>query len=152
MLRLCVAFLWAAVCVSAAGPANLSGNWQLNVAKTDWGARPKLVSVALHIDHSEPALKYSGTVIYSGEDARPFSFAGAIDGKEYPMDRSFGSGKVVIRRVDANTIESVFRSADGLSVETCRTSLAKNGRTLTRRVRMQTVGSTFTSTEIYDRR
>jgi hypothetical protein len=133
-------------------PANLSGSWELNVARTDWGSRPKPVSVTVYIEHSEPALKYSGTVIYSGEDARTFTFAGAIDGKEYPMDRSFATGRVVLKRVNANTIESVFRSKDGTSVETCHTTIAANGRTLTRKVRMRSEGVTYTATEMYERR
>ena len=153
MRALCVSVaIAAAVALAAAGPAaNLSGAWRLNVERSSWGARPKPVSVNLQVDHKEPALSYSGVVVYSGEDARPFSFTGAIDGKVYAMERSFGSGTVTIRRIDPLTIESIFRSEDGKAVETTRTSLAAGGKTLTRRIRLDAAGVSSVSTEIYDR-
>lgn len=152
MSRYTFAFLFVALGLGASEqPANLTGDWQLSVEKSDWGSRPKPVSVALHIDHKEPALTYSGVVIYSGEDTRTFSFAGAIDGKPYDMVRSFGPGTVVLRRVGVSTVESVFRTRDNTSVETTRTTLLPNGRTLTRRMRLQSPKGVSTSTEVYER-
>jgi hypothetical protein len=146
-----VAFLSFALNVAAAGQtADISGNWRLNVDRSDWGARPKPASVNLHIEHKEPALVYSGTVIYSGEDARGFSFSGAIDGKHYDMDRSFGAGTAVCRRLNASSFECVFRTGDG-TIETTRTVISANGRKLTRHIRLQAREGTSTSTEVYER-
>jgi hypothetical protein len=146
-----VAFLSFALGVCTGQTADMTGTWQLNLEKSAWGSRPKPISVTLHIEHKEPALKYSGTVMYAGEETRPFSFNGGIDGREYHMDRSFGTGTVVLHRVDPYSFESVFRTKDGSSVETTRTSIAQNRRTLTRRIRLQTAAGTTTSTEVYDR-
>jgi hypothetical protein len=140
-----------AVSVAAGQSSALSGSWRLNVDKSTWGTRPKPVSVTLLIEHKDPQLSYSGVVIYTGEDARPFAFSGAVDGKAYPMDRSFASGTVTMRRIDSLTIESVFRSEDGNFTETTRTSVTANGKTLTRRIKLQSSGAVSSSVEVYDR-
>jgi hypothetical protein len=145
------AFLSVAVISAAGQSADLSGDWRLNVGRSTWGSRPKPVSVILHINHHEPSLSYSGMVIYSSEDARPFSFEGAIDGKPHPMDRSFGAGTATLHRINALTFESVFRTRDGATTETTRTSISSDRKTLTRRIRVETAGVTSTSTEVYDR-
>ncbi|HWQ52629.1 MAG TPA: hypothetical protein VN442_03020 [Bryobacteraceae bacterium] len=146
------AFLSAALGVCAGQPANLTGTWHLNVAKSHWGSKPKPASVVLQIQHQEPALQYSGTVTEANEDGRSFTFTGAIDGKSYPMTGALGAGTAVLKRVDAATYETVFRSDDGTRKETARTSLSRNGRYLTRRIRLETPGDTKTWTEVYERR
>ena len=78
---------------------NLTGTWQLNVEKSHWGEMRRPTSVVIVIDHNEPTLHYSGSIVYANEDTRDFAFDGAIDGKAYPMTRSFGKGKAVLRRV-----------------------------------------------------
>ena len=149
--RWCVLALVCAGVSTAAGPASFSGNWRLNAQRSSWGTRPKPHSVALDIEHKEPAITYSGVVIYTGEDARPFTFSGVIDGKPYPMERSFGSGTAVVRRIDSLTIESVFRTPDGKYVETARTSITADGKTLFRRIRFEADGAVSVSTEAYSR-
>ena len=146
-----VAFLSAVLTLHAGDAVNVSGAWRLDLERSVWGSRPKPVSVALNIEHNEPALTYTGVVIYSGEDVRPFSFNGAIDGKPYEMNRSFGSGAVVLRRIDSVTFESIFRTKDSKWVETTRTYLMPDGKTLTRRIRLQSPNGISTSTEVYHR-
>jgi len=149
--RYAFAFLFAALAVNGANPADVTGSWRLNVDRSVWGSRPKPVSVTLHIQHNEPALSYTGVVIYSGEDMRPFSFTGAIDGKQYAMDRSLGPGTAVCRRVSTAAFECVFRASAGGAVEITRTSIGADGKRLTRRVQLQSSEGNSTSTEIYDR-
>jgi hypothetical protein len=148
---LTVAFLSLATNLTAADTVNMSGAWRLNVAKSHWGSRPKPVSVSLNIQHSEPELAYTGVIIYSGEEMRPFSFTGAIDGTPYAMARSFGSGTAVLRRTTPASFRSVFRTSDGTSVETTETSITPDRKTLIRRIRLVAPGLTSTSTEIYER-
>lgn len=132
--------------------ANLTGNWRLNIDKSDWGTKPKPLSVVLSIEHKEPILTYSGSVMYAGEDTRDFGFFGAIDGKPYTMARSFGNGTAVLRRIDSTTFDSVFRSTDGAYTETSRTTVSRDGKTLTRKLRLQTPEGTRSWTEVYERR
>ena len=67
------------------------------------------------------------------------------------MTRSYGVGSAVLRRIDGSTFEAVFRTADGEYVETARTSLSRNGATLTRKVQLKTPQGSSAWTEIYER-
>lgn len=147
------AFLAAAsFTIASAQPADFTGSWHLNVEKSRWGAVAKPLSVVLTIEHREPQLHYHGIVLYASEDTREFAFSGALDGAEYAMSRSFGDGMITLRRIDPWTIESTFRSADGLTVETAQTTIARSGRTLTRRLRVQGPDGRKSWTEYYEKR
>jgi len=147
--------VWASLFLGAllaAQPANLSGNWHLNVARSKWDNVNKPVSVLLVIEHQEPKLSYHGTVLYANEDQREFGFSGAIDGKPYPMTRSFGQGETVLVRVNDRTIDSTFRTHDGNYIETARTTVSRDGRTLERQLKLVSPEGTKKWTEIYERR
>lgn len=143
------ALLLAAVCL--AQPASLTGSWQLNVEKSRWGAVNKPVSVMLVIQHQEPALNYHGSVLYANEDHREFGFSGAVDGKPYPMSRSFGEGMITLTRLDRWTIDSVFRTHDGNYIETARTTVGRDGRTMQRSLKLVSPEGTKKWTEIYEK-
>lgn len=143
----------ALVCsLAAAQPASMSGNWHLNVEKSKWGSANKPVSVVLAIEHNDPAIHYTGNVTYASEDERPFAFSGSIDGKPYPMSRSFGEGLITVSRLDTHTVQSNFRSNDGAFTETARTTLSRDGRTLTRQLRVTSPEGEKKWTEVYEKR
>lgn len=130
---------------------SLTGAWTLNVEKSRWGGKPKPNSVVVHIEHNEPALKYRGTVVDATGESRDFSLEGVIDGKPYPIVASHGEGSLTIHRINETTIRSEFRTADGRYAETTRTTIASDGRTLTRRIRLRGPDGTRTWTEVYEK-
>lgn len=146
------AVLALAAGAAVAQPADLTGSWHLNVGKSRWGSMAKPISVVMTIEHREPRLDYHGVVQYANEDTREFTFSGSMDGSAYAMSRSFGDGMITLRRIDAWTFESVFRTTDGRFVETAQTTIARSGRTLTRRLRLQAPDGRKNWTEHYDRR
>lgn len=151
------AILAAAWQLAAAQVPDLSGTWQLNVAKSAWGKHPKPASAVITIEHHEPELKYSGTVIFptgvtGGEHARTFAFDGAIDGKEYPVTGTLGQGKMEFHRVNPAVVTSRFESSDGGLTETARTTLSPNGKTLVRDIHAKGPNGDESWTEVYDRR
>lgn len=75
-----------------------------------------------------------------------------MDGTSNAMSRSFGDGLITPRRIDAWTVESTFRTSGGLHVETARTTVARSGRTLTRRLRLQAPDGRKSWTEVYEKR
>jgi len=152
-VRRCLAILLMAAGASMAQVANLTGTWVLNVEKSGWGKlRPPLM-ITVTIDHQEPNLAYSGRLVSAeGEEAREFEFRGAIDGREYPLVRSFAEGKVVLRRVDARTLSSEFKSHDGLWTEFTRTSVSGDGRLMRRSVRREGPSGRLEWMEVYERR
>lgn len=145
----CLTLLWS---LCAAQPTSMTGNWHLNVEKSKWGSASKPVSVVVIIEHSEPSIHYHGNVTYANEDERPFAFTGSFDGKPYPMTRSFGDGLITLSRLDPFTVESVFRSNDGAYTETARTMLSRDGRTLTRQLRVTSPEGAKKWTEVYEKR
>ncbi len=144
----CLALFWS---LCAAQPANMSGSWRLNTEKSKWGTANRPVSVIVTIDHHEPSLNYQGVVLYPNEDERSFTFAGNFDGKPYPMSRSFGEGMITLTRVDNFTVESVFRTNDGSHSEVARTILSRDGRTLTRQLRVSAPDGVTKWTEVYEK-
>lgn len=132
--------------------SNLSGRWHLNVEKSTWGKKPRPQSSVVQITHQEPRLQYSGDVTgQAGEPNTTFSFEGDIDAKQHPVATPSGEGTIVYRRVDADTIESETRSNDGKFVETSRTSISKDGKTLTRKLQVKAPPGNVSWTEVYDR-
>lgn len=149
---------WIAVLALLALPAwtsdipDLGGVWKLNVEKSSWGKMKQPVAVVLEINQSQLSLSYSGTVTYVNEESRDFAFSGAIDGNEYPMTRSYGTGKCLFRRMSFAGIESVFRSDDGQYVETARMILSRDGKIMTRYLSLKSPEGDRTWTEVYERR
>ena len=131
---------------------NLSGTWHLNVEKSKWGKHRKPVSVVVNVEHNEPVLKYMGTVIDADGDSRTISFDEKIDGKEYSTETGSGPGKISVSRSDANTLTVLVRSDDGRLVQTVRTTLSGDGKTLTRRLNLKAPDGQQTWTEVYEKR
>ena len=153
-LSLCVLLTIPVACSPLVGapPPDLSGFWVLNVQKSAWGPVRKPLGAFVEIDHKEPSIAYSGKITYQDEEAREFHFAGAADGKEYPMNRSFGNGKVTIRRAGDRVLDSTFKSGDGRYIETAQTTLSRDGTVLTRRLTLETPAGKQRWTEVYERR
>lgn len=149
--------LAAAWQLAAAQVPDLSGTWQLNVAKSVWGKHPKPAGAVITIEHHEPELKYSGTVMFptgvtGGEHARTFTFDGAIDGKEYPVTGTLGPGKMEFHRENPAIVTSRFQSSDGSLTETARTTLSPDGKVLVRDIHAKGPNGDESWTEVYDRR
>ena len=135
----------------AAQFANLTGTWHLNVEKSRWGKRRKPVSVVVKIEHKEPALKYSGMVVDANSESRAIAFDEKIDGKEHPAETAYGPGKIIVNRVDATTLTVLLKSDDGRLVQTSRTTVSRDGKTLTRRLNLKLPDGEQTWTEIYEK-
>ena len=144
-----LALAWSA---SASQSQTFTGNWHLNVEKSRWGSTSKPLTVIIIIDHREPQIQYHGTVTYANESTRTFGFTGSFDGKPYKMTRSFGDGMITLHRVDEATFDSTFHTDDGQYTETARTSISRDGKTLTRKLSVRSPEGTKSWTEVYDKR
>lgn len=143
---LAIALLWADTAVP-----NLTGTWNLNVAKSSWGKKAKPQSVVVNVTHTEPQLKYSGTSTDANGNPSAFDVETTIDGQEHPVKTSYGPGKMVLKRVNPYTISSEFRSDDGKVSESATTTVSRDGRTLTRRMHTKGPEGEATWTEVYDK-
>ncbi len=68
------------------------------------------------------------------------------------MSRSFGEGEITLVRVNDRTVDSTFRTYDGNYIETARTTISRDGRTLERQLKLVSPEGTRKWTEIYERR
>lgn len=133
------------------GWADFSGIWRLNVEKSRWGQGTRPGNVIIVIENHGAGIKYRGAVTYSSEDVRVFEFAGAFDDKPYRMSRSYGDGNIRLHRVDAYTFEATFITDNGRYSETTRTSISHDGKSLTRKVSVQSLDGNQSWTEVYEK-
>jgi len=141
------------VLCAAPAPANFSGTWVLDGNQSKWGDHQRPTSIVINIAHQEPTFKYTGEEIKPGEEqAREFSFDGAIDGKSYPVRGPGQEGSMYYKRVDARTVDSVFTSNDRTVVEQARTSISADGKRLTREMKVKEPGRVESWTEVYVRK
>jgi hypothetical protein len=131
---------------------NLAGVWVMDVQKSVWGEMQKPESVVLEIIRNGNEIRYSGVVTYQNQDTRPFAFDGAMDGREYPVVRSYGSGKLVMNRKSSTTLESVYTSDTGVYVETARMVISLDGKHMTRYMSLRYPLGLRSWVEVYNRR
>jgi hypothetical protein len=135
--------------VCLAQVADLSGVWKLNVEQSRWGSRPKVVSCMVTIEHREPEVRYFGTVVDASQELRHFDFSGTVDGRVHPVNTAFGEGTARLTRVDARTIRAELKSNDGRATQVITTSLSRDGKVLTRRLKLKDANGSASWTEVY---
>jgi len=148
-------FLLAAVLlpdISPAQVADMSGTWVLNKKRSSWGSSVRPFDVYMRIDHREPLLKYDGTVTYANEGTREFAYDGAIDGQPRTAARPAGSGTMTHQRIGPREFKTEFRVTGGHYVQTVDTVISRDGKTLTRSLRIETSEGVSRWTEVYDRK
>jgi hypothetical protein len=151
MLKQTILLILAVLCLGCVQAQNMSGTWKLNVEKSDWRGVRRPLSVVVTIEHQEPILKYSGWVTYPDSPPRGFSFNGAIDGKPYPTLRSYGPGSSQMKRLRWDSVESDFRSDDGIFREGAKTIVSADGRQMTRHLYLNSLNAREDWTEIYEK-
>ena len=145
----------AAACLTfamlAADAPSFTGDWRLNAQKSTWGHKPKPTNVIVKIEGADPDFRYSGTITGANGDQTSFHVACPVDGNEHPVTTSYGAGRMTIRRVNAHTAVSTFRSDDGKYQETATTTISPDSRELTRRMESKAPDGSATWVEVYER-
>ena len=107
--------------VHGAGTDPQSGTWKMNLEKSTFvsgGPQPKGETVV--IEEIDDGIKVNSSA--------GFQYTAKYDGKDYPMTGSAAANSVVLRRIDANTIETI-RKKDGNVVTSNITFISKDGKT-----------------------
>ncbi len=152
-LRTVVGFLACGLLLADSAGPNMSGTWILNAGASKWGKHTRPTSIVIKIEEQGSTFNYSGEVIKPNEEeAREFSFKGALDGKSYPAKGPGGEGTMAFKRIDARTVESLYTSNDKTLREWSRTGISADGKRLTRELRLITPTAKESWTEVYDRR
>src|SRR6516165_6058698 len=115
---------------AAAAADQLSGTWKMNAEKSKYspGPAPKSLTVVVESDDSNYKIDATGT----DGDGKPLhvQYSAKFDGKDYPATGSPNVDSVSVKRVDANTIETLQKK-DGKVVMTVTSKVSKDGKTRT---------------------
>jgi hypothetical protein len=125
-LFLVAAMVLSALAASAQSKPNFSGNWELNVAKSDLGGAP-ISKLAVQVDHKDPVLKYNAVATVNGEDVNE---TGTIDTSGAPTTDSRGGQ--VKAHWDGETLVVVTSDTDGNTLDTARMAVASDGKSMIR--------------------
>jgi hypothetical protein len=119
-----------AVSLTATAADSCSGTWKMNTQKStyDPGPAPKNLMVVVECDDSNYKIDATGT----DGDGKPLhvQYTAKFDGKDYPATGSPNVDSVSVKRVDANTIETLQKK-DGKVVMTVTSKVSKDGKTRT---------------------
>ena len=116
--------------LTTAAADRLSRLWKMNPEKSKYspGPAPKDLTVVAESDENNYKLDASGT----DGDGKPMhvQYGAKFDGKDYPATGIANADAVSLKRIDANTIETLQKK-DGKVVMTITTKVSKDGKTRT---------------------
>jgi hypothetical protein len=114
--------------VAIAGADQSSGTWSMNAEKSKYspGPPPKSLTVDVESDENNYKIDATGT----DGDGKPIhvQYSAKFDGKDYPATGIANADTVSVKRIDANTIETMQKK-DGKVVMTITTKVSKDGKT-----------------------
>jgi hypothetical protein len=125
-LSLIAAMILGTLALSAQSRPNFSGNWELNVPKSDLSGAP-ITKLVVQVDHKDPVLKYNAIATVNGEDVNE---TGTIDTSGAPTTDSRGGQ--VKAHWDGATLVVVTTDTDGNELDTARMALSDGGKSMTR--------------------
>ena len=108
----------------------LSGTWKMNAEKSKYSPGPptKDLMVVVESDENNYKLDATGT----DGDGKPIhvQYSAKFDGKDYPATGIANAGTVSMKRIDANTIETMQKK-NGKVVMIITTKVSNDGKTRT---------------------
>jgi hypothetical protein len=136
----------------AAGDTDpLVGTWKLNLAKSTFrpGPGPKgQLRIYRRSDDTEQLVSRG-----VGADGKPtlVQYTARYDGNDYHMTGSSGGDKIVLKRIDALTTQSI-QKRDGQPAITAVRTISRDGKTLTVVTKGTTAkGESIDATMVFDR-
>jgi hypothetical protein len=116
--------------VAVASGDQLTGTWKLNAAKSKYSPGPAPQNLTVTIESDENSYK----VIAEGTDRNGkrlhVEYSAKFDGKDYPITGVPNADTVSVKRIDANTVESMQRKGGQLTM-TVTTKVSKDGKSRT---------------------
>ena len=151
LLAITVATLLLVLGPVAQAPDNNVGTWKLNLAKSKYIPGPAPFEGTLKIEPETNGLKF--TIHGTDAEGKPvdFEFSPRFDGKDYRVTGLPEADTVVLKRINANTIETVTKK-DGKLVMTTRSVVSKDGKTRTSTQKgTNAKGERVNNTLVYDK-
>ena len=107
---------------------NNVGTWRLNLAKSKYIPGPAPYEGTLKIEPETNGLKFTLHGLDAEGKPVDFEFSPRFDGKDYLVTGLPEADTIVLKRVNANTIETISKK-NGKPVMTTRSVVSKDGKT-----------------------
>lgn len=142
---LAVVIVVAAALAYAGNKPNFSGEWKLDLAKSDLGGAP-IDNLVVRVEHRDPVLTYTVKGSASGEQFEETESI-TTDGK--PGRDSLGA--TLVAHWDGDWLVLEATDADGKPLYVSRVTLAADGKTMTRLFEFKTPENHQKRHEIYEK-
>jgi hypothetical protein len=116
--------------VATAGADQLSGAWSMNAEKSKYSPGPPPKSLTVVVESDENNYKLDATGMDGDGKPIQIQYSAKFDGKDYPATGIANADTVSVKRIDANTVETMQKK-DGKVVMTITTKVSKDGKTRT---------------------
>jgi WD40 repeat protein len=137
---------------SAQGSDPVIGTWALNAAKSTYtsGSAPK--SATRVYTAAGQGYKFSATTVAADGKSSGVEFTVAYDGKYVAVTGSADVDSIMVKRIDANTVEATQTKAGKVVVKTTRV-ISADGKTLTSTATgTDAAGKAWKNVEVFDKK
>ena len=124
-------FVALALCVTTATADQHSGTWKMDPAKSKYSPGPAAKSLTLKVESDAQGVKIDSEGIDGEGNPTHVQYDAKLDGKDYPVTGLPYGDMVVVKRIDANTMQSTLRKKDGQLMMTVITTISADGKTRT---------------------
>src|ERR1700722_121330 len=107
-----------------------SGTWKMNPAKSKYSPGPAAKSLTLKVDSDEKGVKIDSEETDGEGNPTHVQYDAKFDGKDYPVTGIPYGDMVVVKRIDANTIQTMIKKGDQV-VMTVTAKVSADGKTRT---------------------
>jgi len=107
-----------------------SGTWKMNPAKSKYSPGPAAKNLTLKVDSDEKGVKIDSEGTDGEGNPTHVQYDAKFDGKDYPVTGIPYGDMVVVKRIDANTIQTTIKKGDQV-VMTVTAKVSADGKTRT---------------------
>ncbi len=119
-----------ALCVTTAIADQHSGTWKMDPAKSKYSPGPAAKSLTLKVESDAKGVKIDSEGIDGEGNPTHVQYDAKLDGQDYPVTGLPYGDMVVVKRIDANTIQTTIKKGDKV-VMTVTSKVSADGKTRT---------------------
>jgi hypothetical protein len=119
-----------AFCVTVAVADQHSGTWKMNPAKSKYSPGPAAKNITLKVESDEKGVKIDSEGTDGEGNPTHVQYDAKLDGKDYPVTGIPYGDMVVVKRIDAKTIQTTIKKGDQV-VMTVTSKVSADGKTRT---------------------
>jgi Cu/Ag efflux protein CusF len=123
-------FVALALCVTTATADQHSGTWKMDPAKSKYSPGPAAKSLTLKVESDAKGVKIDSEGIDGEGNPTHVQYDAKLDGKDYPVTGLPYGDMVVVKRIDANTIQTTIKKGDKVAM-TVTSKVSADGKTRT---------------------